>query len=236
MRPSIICILVAFTVCSCTPTFYIPNTQNVPLLSAKSQTNIVASLGNEMFDLNLAHAAGENFGVMLNTTLAPNRIDENGNGGKGAFVELGGGYFKPISDNFLFEVYGLAGFGALKNVNRSSISGNPGTSGVFESNIARLGVQPAIAFTSKYFTAAVSGRLASLNYMNPKGSLVHNGVEQVKHISDKSSYMIFEPALTLRAGLHKVKVQLQVQGSFNLTDKDFPQENSMSSLGLVFSL
>ncbi len=237
MKTSIIFFIVlSLAISSCTPTFYMPDTQNVPLLSAKKQTHIAGAGNGDMINLQVAHATGDNFGVMLNGALVPDKVDENGNGGKGSYVELGGGYFTPLSDNLLFEVYGLAGFGSMRNVNASSANSNPGTTGVFESNITRISLQPALGFTSKYFSAAVSGRIASLNYMNPKGSLVWEGEEQVAKISQKSNYLLMEPALTLRAGLPKVKVQYQLIGSFNLTNKDFPQQTSSSSLGLVLSL
>ncbi|MBX2953606.1 MAG: hypothetical protein KF870_13940 [Leadbetterella sp.] len=236
MRTILICLALSGVICSCTPTFYMPDMQNVPLLTAKKQTNITGAGNGDMINLQLAHAVGDNFGVMLNGALVPDKTDENGNGGKGNYVELGGGYFTPISDNFRFEVYGLAGFGSMRNVNASSANSNPGTTGVFESNITRIGVQPAVGYVSKYFSAAVSSRLASLNYMNPKGSLVWEGEEQVAKISAKSSYFLLEPALTLRAGLPKVKLQYQLTSSLNLTDKDFPQQTTSSSIGLILSL
>lgn len=236
MKTSLICTALLLTVCSCTPTFYMPDTQNVPLFSARKQTHIAGTGNGDMINLQLAHAAGDNFGVMLNGALVPDKTDENGNGGKGSYIELGGGYFTPVSDNFIFEVYGLAGFGSMRNVNASSTDSNPGTTGIFESNLTRISLQPAFGFVSKYFSAAVSGRIASLNYMNPKGSLVWEGEEQVARISDKSNYFLMEPALTLRAGLPKVKLQYQLTGSYNLTNKDFPQQNTSSSVGLILSL
>ncbi len=236
MRTSILCLGASLAIYSCTPTFYMPDTQNVPLLTAKKQTNITGAGNGDMINLQVAHAVGDNFGVMLNGLLVPDKIDENGNGGKGSFIELGAGYFKPVSDNFRFELYGLAGFGGMRNVNTSSVSTNPGTTGVFESNITRIGVQPAIGYVSKYFSAAVSSRIASLNYMNPKGSLVWEGEEQVAKRSEKSNYILLEPALTLRAGLPKVKLQYQLIGSMNLTEKNFPQQTTSSSLGLIISL
>lgn len=236
MKTILIGLGLCLAICSCTPTFYMPDTQNVPLLNAKRQTLITGAGNGDMVNLQVAHAVSDNFGVMLNGALVPNKIDENGNGGKGRYIELGGGYFTPVSDQLHFEIYGLAGFGGMRNVNTSSVSSNPGTTGVFESNLTRISIQPALGFVSKYFSAAVSSRIASLNYMNPKGSLVWEGEEQVARISEKSNYFLLEPALTLRAGLSKVKVQYQLTGSLNLTNKDFPQQNSSSSIGLILSL
>lgn len=236
MKSSVICILFSIVICSCSPTFYMPNTQNVPLHTAKGQTNILGSANGDMVDLQLSHALGDNFGVMLNGALVPEQTNVNGNGGKGAFVEFGGGYFKPISTNFLFEVYGMAGFGSMKNINTSQVAEYPNTTGIFESNMSRIAIQPAFGYTSRYFSAAVSSRMGSINYMNPKGSMIWNNIDQIKRFTDKNSYFMIEPALTLRGGLEKVKIQLQIQKSFNVSEKDFPQKTESASLGLILNL
>lgn len=236
MKPTVICIFLVLVICSCSPTFYMPNTQNVPLLSKKGQTNILGAANGDMIDLQLSHALGENFGVMLNGSLVPEQTNVNGNGGKGAFAEFGGGYFKPLNTNMLFEIYGMAGFGSLKNINNSQVSEYPNTQGIFESNISRIAIQPAIGYTSKYFSAAVSSRMGAINYMNPKGSMMYNNQDQIQRFTDKSSYFMIEPALTLRGGLEKVKIQLQIQKSFNVTEKDFPQKTESASLGLILNL
>lgn len=237
MKSSVICILLVSVIWSCSPTFYMPNTQNVPLHTAKGQTNVLGSANGDMVDFQLSHAVGDNFGIMLNGALVPEQINVNGNGGKGAFVEFGGGYFKPLSNNnFLFEVYGMAGFGSMKNINTSQVAEYPNTTGFFESNISRIAIQPAFGYTSKYFSAAVSSRMGSVNYMNPKGSMIWNNIDQVQRFTDKNSYFMIEPALTLRGGLEKVKIQLQIQKSFNVTEKDFPQKTESASVGLILNL
>jgi hypothetical protein len=45
-----------------------------------------------------------------------------------------------------------------------------------------------------------------------------------------------EPALTLQAGFEDVKLQLQFQYSYNLTNPDFVQDYSLVSLGLKVNL
>lgn len=219
-------------VCSCTPALYMPNTQNVPLLSEKGQTNITAAFNGELVDVQAAYAVQNNFGLMLNGTLVPKETNVNGNGGKGSFVELGGGYFKPLSEKLLFEIYGLAGLGKMSN-SRGEIRNEPLEGGNIESNFSRLGIQPAIGFKSKYFSAAFSSRIASLNYMNPNGELYYAGENITQKIRDKSNYFLVEPALTLRGGIEKVKLQVQFHKSFNLTDKNFPMENDLrATIGL----
>lgn len=236
MKLSIIVSMLSLAICSCSPTFYMPNTQNVPLHTAKGQTNISGAGNGDMVDLQLSHAVGENFAVMLNGTLVPEQTNVNGNGGKGAFAEIGGGYFKPLENNFLFEVYGMAGFGSMKNINTSQVAQYPATTGIFESSINRLAIQPALGYTSKYFSAAISSRFANAKYMNPKGSMVWNDIDQIQRFTDKSNYFMIEPALTLRGGLEKVKIQVQFQKSFNVTDKDFPQKTESASVGLILNL
>lgn len=233
MKSLVISLFLIAVVCSCTPALYIPNSQNVPLLSEQGQTSITAAFNGEIIDLQAAHSVGNNFGLMLNGTIAPEQTNVNGNGGKGNFVELGGGYFKPLNEKFLFEIYGLAGFGKMSNYRGIVSQQPPLDGGHIESKMTRLGIQPAIGFKSKYFSAALSGRFTTLNYMNPKGELYYSGENITERIKNKSNYFLAEPALTLRGGLEKVKVQLQFHQSFNITDKNFPMENDMrATIGL----
>src|SRR5690606_21807934 len=64
MKSSVICILLVSVIWSCSPTFYMPNTQNIPLHTAKGQTNVLGSANGDMVDLQLSHSLGDNFGIM----------------------------------------------------------------------------------------------------------------------------------------------------------------------------
>lgn len=67
----------------------------------------------------------------------------------------------------------------------------------------RYGIQPGFGFKTKYFSAAISTRIVSLNYSNIKGNLVYNGENQIAYLNDNKSNFLLEPALTVRGGLEK---------------------------------
>lgn len=221
---------------SCNPRYYMPNTHNVPLLTQKGETNITASGAEGQYELHAAHAVSNSISIMANGGLfKPNEMD-NGDRGSGNFVELGGGYYKPFKNNLVLETFGVLGFGSMENRFPSTVDANPGTKGDISANIFRYGLQANFGYKTKYFEAAVSARILNLLYNNIKGDLIYGGENQVAYLKDNKSNFLFEPALTLRGGLEKVKLQLQLGGSLNLTNDDFFQENSFITFGINFNI
>lgn len=237
MKTSTLTLLLLLSICymGCSPKFYVPNTQNVPLMQSQGQTNLsVAGNGNQV-EVQGAYAIIDHMAIQVNGGLFIPKDLDNGNGGSGQFVEAGAGYFTPINDHFIFETYGLFGVGSMENHMPSTLEAFPGTTGKISAGVIRYGIQPNFGFYSKYFVVAVSSRIIGLNYSNVKGSLMYDNVDQVGYLSDNNSHFLLEPALTIRGGLEKIKLQLQVGGSFNLTDNDFEQDNSFMSVGLNFN-
>ncbi len=234
MRNSLILCVVALIAIGCNPKYYSPNTQNVPLLSEKGEVNLSLSGNANQAEFQGAYAAGEHFALQANGGLFIPKDLENGDGGSGKFIEAGAGYFTPVSERFVFELYGLLGTGNVENDLRSRATTNPPTTGVISASVFRYGIQPNFGFKSKYFSAAVSSRIVSLNYSNIDGDLVFDGMNQRTYLSDNSTNFLFEPALTLRAGIEKLKFQLQIGRSFNLSNEDFRQDNGYATVGLNF--
>lgn len=225
-------LLAVVAVGACTPTYYAPNTQNVPLLRAQGEVvGAVATDGNR-FEAQGAYAATDRIGLQLGGTIfRPSDLD-NGNGGSGHLVDAGIGYFAPLNDDFLMEVYGVAGFGGFEN----DFPEGGATTGGIEGKLLRVGVQPAIGYRRGRVEVAASTRFSRLSYSSVSGDLVEGGVDQVERLSDESSYLLLEPALTVRGGTGRVMLQLQAGWSVNLTDSDFPQDDSMLTFGVLFRL
>jgi hypothetical protein len=233
--------LFAIAICSslffsCNPRYYMPNTQNVPLLTQKGETNLTASGANGQYELHAAHAVSNSISIMANGGLFKPEEMDNGDRGSGNFVELGAGYYKPFENKLVLETFGVLGFGSMENRFPSTVAANPGTKGDISANMFRYGVQANFGYKTKYFEAAVSARFFNLLYNNIKGDLIYNGENQVVYLKDNKSNFLFEPALTLRGGLEKVKLQLQVGGSLNLTNDDFFQENSFITFGINLNI
>lgn len=214
---------------SCSPKYYTPNTQNVPLISEKGETNLTLSGNGNQVEFQGAYGITENIAIQANGGLFIPADLDNGNGGSGKFIEFGGGYFKPLTENLIFETYGILGLGNFEN----HISGAGG--GDISANILRFGIQPSLGFKSKYFSAALSSRFVNLMYSKIEGNLIYDGQSQLVYLKDNSSNFLVEPALTLRGGFDKVKLQLQYGYSLNLSKSDFRQDNTFLTIGLNFT-
>jgi hypothetical protein len=220
---------------SCNPKYYTANTQNVPLISEKGETNLSLSGNDNQVEFQGAYGVSSNIAIQANAGLfIPSDLD-NGDGGSGKFLEAGVGYFTPVSEKFVFELYGLIGGGSVENHFPSTVDANPGTEGDVSANIFRYGIQPNFGFKSKYFSAAVSSRFVNLRYSNIDGDLVYDSENAADYLRDNNSHFLIEPALTLRGGLEKIKLQLQIGYSWNVTNENFRQDKEFVTLGLNFN-
>lgn len=219
-------IAVFFT--GCGPIYYAPNTQNVPIMKEKGQINLSMGLNateyTDGFELQGAYGLTNRWALLLNADWVDS--SEFGSSGSGNIVEIGGGYYKSLSPSFVFETYGLVGQGSLE-YHDNSIENNG-----INANFYRIGVQPSISFSKKYFSTSLSSRLATIRYTRVHGNLIYD----VDYLKTHDSQWLLEPALTFQGGLENIKLQLQFQLSYNLTDPDFIQDYTLISLGLKINL
>ena len=220
---------------SCSPKFYTPNTQNVPLISEKGEINLTLSGNGNQVEFQGAYGIINNFAIKANGGLfIPSDLD-NGNGGSGKFFEIGGGYFTPLKNNLVFEAYGILGFGSFENHLPSTTNNNPQTVGDISANVFRVGLQPSFGYKTEHFSVALSSRIVNLSYSNVEGDLIFENVNQPNYLKNNSSNFLIEPALTVRGGFEKIKLQLQYGYSLNLSNSNFRQDHSYLTLGLNFN-
>lgn len=224
---NIIILSICATLTGCGPVYYVPNTQNVPVIKEKGQTNlsfgINSSESTDGFEFQGAYGLTDKIALQLNADRV--KSSEGTSNGSGHLIELGAGYYKNLSKHFVFETYGLVGFGSLK------YEDNYESPEEISAKFIRLGVQPSISFSSKYFIASLSARFANLNYNSVSGNYI-----DVDYLKANNSHWLIEPALTLQGGFEEVKLFLQLQLSENLTDPHFIQDYSLVSLGLKVNL
>ena len=224
-----------FGLFSCSPKFYSPNTQNVPLISEQGQVDLNVSTNGNQFEFQGAYGVANNFSMQLNAGIfVPSDLD-NGNGGSGKFGELGLGYFTSFDEKWVLEIYGLGGIGTVENHLPSTKEDYPETSGKITSNLLRVGIQPSFGFKSKYFTIALSSRLVNLSYDKIRGDLIYKDELQTDYLRRHSSQVLLEPALTIRGGFERIKLQVQYGYSFNLSKYDFRQDHTLLTFGINFS-
>ena len=219
-------ILMHFT--SCVHYYYAPNAQNVPLLKEKNDTKLLVAVsgGDEFtgFEAQFSRAVTDKIGVMANFIAGGGSEESNNESGSGLLFEIGAGYYKPIGQKFVFEAYGGIGYGGVKNKYK------PETSKV---NFTRFFVQPSFGFTTRGFEIALSSRIAGLNYHSITSS---SQIYDIEYIKDHKFSVLFEPALTIRGGWDKVKLQLQYVLSENWNNPGLSQERSNFNLGLYFNI
>ncbi len=222
----------AVLISACSPKYYTANTQNVPLISAKGEKNLTIAGNGNQIEFQGAVGVTSNIAVKANGAFFIPAKEDNGNGGSGNLIEVGAGYFTPVNQNFVFETYAILGFGSMKN----HFEPNGTDGGDISANVVRYGIQPNFGYKSKNFEAIVSSRFVNLNYNKVEGTLIYQGNNQINYLNDNKSNFLVEPALTLRAGLDKVKFQAQFGHSFNLSNNDFRQDKDYLTLGINFRL
>ncbi len=218
---------------ACTTTYYIPNTQNVPAIDAKGTTAVTLAGNGDQLEFQAAYGITDGLAVQANGAWYIPRDEESGNGGSGRLLEIGPGWFHSINERWLFDAYGLVGFGRVENHFPSTLPTAPPTTGRIEAQLMRYAVQPGITFRSKYFTATGSMRAGYLTYNNIEGTLLLDGIQQENYLAANDAHFLVEPTLTLRGGIDRIKLQLQLMQSLNITDSEFKQENTLLTLGIA---
>ena len=138
--------ILAFSSCTI---MHIPNAENVPLLENKSEVKL--NLG--ISDFQGAYAISKNIGVIANGYFKNSEVNISNdlmNNGQRYFFEGAVGFFKPLENDLVFEVYGGAGLGKVNYEDRfdgGSIFGENYYK--FSSNFNRYFIQPNLGIKSK---------------------------------------------------------------------------------------
>ncbi len=238
MRP-IICNFYIVFLFGCSPKFYVPNSQNVPLMKIKAQTNLGISFNESAytsgFEIQAAHAITDKIALQFNGDWV-----KNGDPGfwglaseeikvQGKMLEIGPGYYKAFDSNFIFETYGLLGFGSI------DLRSNTFASDDFSAKLVRAAIQPSISYSRKHFSTSLSSRIVNLKFSNISGGKYPSDYDP-NYLKENNSNWLLEPALTIQVGFEKLKLQLQYVYSHNITNPSFEQETEILSLGLKFNI
>lgn len=214
----------------CSHYYYAPNMQNVPLFHEKNEVRatVAATTSDELngTELQAAYSLTDHIGIMANF-MTVNGGDAY-NSGKGRYGEGGAGYYLPFAEKGVFEIYG--GFGGGKAVNYYDASSWS------DLRLNKYFVQPGIGFSTDYFDAVISVRVALLHYTSIRTSNPNSNIpEDVYYIVAHRNSLLYEPGITLRGGWKYIKLQTQWHASFNGTSPDLQQEKSAFNIGLYFS-
>lgn len=238
---------IVFILSGCSHYYYSPNAHNVPLFKEKNEVrlNIAASTGDEFngTELQAAYSPSNSIGVMANFINAHGgQQNGNGNYGEGTLAEAGVGYFIPLAENFVFEVYGGGGYGKMSHryelVNNAPTSSYMPPNATADINMLRGFIQPNLGFATDYFDVAFSARMCLLHYSNISAANVANmsSDEQfnLNYINARPTTYVVEPAITLRGGWKYIKVQTQFIAVSRM-NKNYPMNTFAVNLGMYMS-
>ena len=202
---------------ACAP-LYVPNVVNTPMLTEKGDLNASLHAGLSGYDAQGAYALTENIAVMLNSSFMNSTSDSSNNYHKHIFVEAGAGYFKPLGEFGLFEVY--SGYG-LGKINSYQATGD--LMSFADTYVNRFFVQPSFGFVSPYFEAAIAPRAV---------------MAFVSQTTGRQTGFFIEPTLVLKAGSPNLKLTSQIGLSYMLNqyETSFFYQPFIFSIGLQYSV
>jgi hypothetical protein len=229
----------------CSPCYYVPNAQNVPVFSEKGQANGALSFQfgplSTGANVQLALALTDHIGLMANYNHFSGRGesgtwygDDYSSTSKSNMGEAGLGYYHPFQNKMVFETY--AGIGASEINTEYERWDGDGSSSV---HTTCYFIQPSIAYYKKNIRLAFSSRFRVINYRDiTYNSMLGEGAKLgLIDLQQNPAYAFFEPAITFRAGGEKVKFQVQA-GFSVILDQSYVMEYDPVNIniGIVFSL
>ncbi len=204
----------AFTGCHI---FYFPNVHNVPTLREKGEfrATLTPSDANAAYAItdNIAIVGGAQFRTSKWTASWSDSMEYNYVNKKNLF-ELGLGYYKPLGDAAVFEVYGGGGFGKV-TFDRdwaTKVGGTVIYSQTLGANMTKWYLQPSLGMTNENLDIAFSCRLAGISFpsLDTSNYTVYELNELELLYLTGTTHMFLEPALTIRVGYKYIKVHGQI--------------------------
>jgi hypothetical protein len=231
--------------CSCSHYYYVSNIQNVPLFHEKKEYRLSGGYGfgdeSQSIEIQAAYAVGNKVGIAGNFMSAWGGDVSGHDYGKGNYIDLGIGYYLPVNAKSVFELYGGVG-GSSQHHGYSGLSYSQGTFssqnyGSSDLSFMKIYIQPSFGMMFNVFDIAVSTRISNVSYTNIGNYAYGNTYiyDELNTLKNKSHFFI-EPALTLRCGWKRIKIQLQgAYADYLNRPKMYFGEEAHLSLGIYYA-
>ena len=216
---------------SCNPVFYSPDPHNNPLISEKGETNLGGNVGvsgdSYNWGIHGSYGLTPTIAFKFNGNFYKSSIGSDDNfSGSGKLLEVAPGYYSKITDKLVFNAYGIAAYGTVKNNNLNS-------SETLNASMLRYGLQPEIGYKSQTVHFLFSTRVVHLHHYNLAPSTLQLNSDNTLDI--RNNFLI-EPSFTLRLGPPNLKFQAQMGLSINVLNQSFRQEHLYLGTGLNINL
>ena len=230
--------LLAVLLSSCSHYYYMPNAHNVPLFKEKNEYRATVALGGgketNTTEVQAAYSVTDNVAVMANFMAAQGGKKTSSNWARGYYADAALGYYKPLDDYMVFEVYG--GFGLSSQHHQY---GGYGSGGNVDLNFSKLFVQPSFGVSFEKLDVALSTRIGQVYFFEMTSEGILNSSTEIYSLGEitanRTSYLL-EPALTVRGGWKYLKLQIQLGLAQNLNNPGLKFEKMNLNFGLHLSL
>jgi hypothetical protein len=231
-------LLLAVSLSGCT-SYYVPNTQNVPLFKEKNEFRISATKAFVTTEVQAAYSVTHNIAVMANFMRVRDMAMTDPSWGRENYIESAIGYYTPFMEKGVFEIYGGCGFSnQYYQYSYFSVGSLRNSSGTASFSFTKFFIQPSVGFTSGIFDFAFSARLSNLHYykINSKINVGNSEYSKLDLIRQNTNSFVFEPAFTTLIGFKYVKIQLQSGVAINLNNPNSNFQTPLGSLGLQIAI
>ena len=241
----------SLTSCISYPLMHYAVAQNVPLLTQQNEARLSASTGTEIIGLQGAWAFSKSFAVMGSYSIGLFEFEKSGfisdysfNNGMRSSGELAIGYFDPIDENGVFEIY--TGF---ERFYRSYSETQFPTGVQYTYKLSTGGSKPFVQFdlgfhNTDYHNFCLSFRMGIFSYDHFLYQVSDSGKTiniQTTNFNLTPS-LIIEPCITYRLGMKNLCFQVQAGFSYvNQIGNGIPISNSVTdqfffNVGLTYKL
>ncbi len=182
---------------ACSPTYYIPNPQNVPLISQQGESSFTLALATRQINLQGGYGIAKKFAIKANGYLTTEKSSNTDIVESSELIEIGAGYFKALPHKFVFETYGIVGMGSIKNQYNDPSEEAPNYShgvGQLTANTFRFGIEPTVGYKSKNFSAALSTRFVNLKFSNIEGDLIYTSKNKLITLRQTRQILYLNPS------------------------------------------
>lgn len=231
---SLLWIGIALMLSSCSHYYYVAPPKTVPLFKEKNEYRASIGVGDAeemtILDVQAAYSITDHIAISASYMKVWGGTKDAGNWGEGNYYDVALGYYTPITDLLMFEVFG--GIGSSKQ--HHQYEKDKGTSDLAFTNFY---IQPTLGISLKRFDFAFSPTFSLVRFGKVDQYLIAGALEKDKlnAIANNRNSVNFEPCFTVRGGFDYVKIQLQIMSSSNLSNPDQWYDFSRGSVGLQFA-
>ncbi|MBL6448162.1 hypothetical protein JMN32_17720 [Fulvivirga sp. 29W222] len=211
--------------CSCA-SVYIPNSRNMPIIDHGGEVIASVKGGSTGFEGQLAFSPVDRFGIITDGLYKNSSTSETDDDyQKHEYLGIGAGYYEPISDWGVFELYG--GYGKGEGSAQDEYIFFTSNTEYATGKYKRYFVQPGFALKKENIELGFCYRIARVEFYEFEDNNIQ-GIE--------ISNTIMEPAVVFRAGGKNIKMDSQLGFNIPMYETEFEFPIFTISVGVMLRL